>query len=592
MMTGPFESGSRMWKVSNRNERMTTTTQARINCPKCDTSTYRRIRASLLIILIVLLVASCGTSVGDPDEKYGFDRSMAPLLAAADITAQEFQVDNQRDTVLFGKRGTIVSVPANCFTNATAPVKVELIEALDMSDLLLLNAPTVSEGRLLVTDGVVYVNAFAEGKALTVKEGTALEIEVPSSQLDTGMTAFVGAFDPTGRLTWRLGNEMKKAVAEEIRERLTYEFLTIPMELFPNRAQYFRMDSIARAHLWVKGELHAPDDDLLIGKERAAFYADAVRFLNDPASAGTPLATREFARRLASLEAYYYYWYQQQPDGSAELIYDVFGPFQHRIFQVYLANMDRDLWYSDSLALAVMDEWVPIDKKDSTELSSYKDSRATFEGYAQQRLTKPVVIDDHGVDLNTPNAYRALLEKGVGKDEARRLLELNGFRQEAIAELKGQAIATQAAIAQEDQRIKEERKSNAVRYYLIKANQLGWINVDQFYSAPNAKECEVIASVKAPEGTDVMNVSLVLNGSKTLVDGIQAKDGSYHFTQDKDYYRSLPVGEEATMVAIAYTDGKPWLALRRITIAERMNEKLELTAMGMDEFQTALKGLN
>lgn len=549
-------------------------------------------RASLLLFPIALVAASCGPSDRDPDERYGYDRSMAPLLAAAEITVQAFQVDNRRDTILFGKRGTIVSIPANCFTNATAPVKVELIEALDMSDLLLLNAPTLSEGRLLETDGVVYVNAFADGKALTVKKGMSLEIEVPSTQLDTGMTAFVGAFDPTGRLTWRLGNEMKKAVAEEVRERLTYEFLTIPMDLFPNRAQYFRMDSIARAHPWVNGELRAPDDDLLIGKERAAFYADAVRFLNDPASAGTPTATREFARRLSSLEDYYYYWFWPQPDGSAKLAYDVFGPFQHRIFQVYLANMDRDLWYSDSLALAVMDEWVPRNKKDSTELSSYRDSRATFEGYAQQRLTKPVVIDDHGVDLNTEDAYRALLEKGVGKDEARRLLELNALRQEAIAELKGQAIFTQVVIAQEDQRIQEERKSNAVRYYLIEANQLGWINVDQFYNAPNAKECEVIASVKAPEGADVVNVSLVLNGSKTLVDGIQAKDGSYHFTQDKDYYRSLPVGEEATVVAIAYEDGKPWLALRRITIAERMNEKLELTAMGMDEFQAALKGLN
>lgn len=567
-------------------------TLARISSAVLGTSTHRHVWVSLMTVPLVLSVVSCGTSGPDPDERYGFDRSMAPLLAAGDLSAQTFQVDNRRDTVLFGKRGTIVSVPANCFNHAKAAVQLEVIEALDASDLLLLNAPTVSDGRLLVTDGVVYVNAFAEGTALMVKEGAALEIEVPSTHLDTGMTAFVGAYDATGRLTWQLGNDLKKTVAEEVREQLTYEFLTIPMDLFPNRAQYIRMDSIARAHPWVNGELLVPNEHLLIGKKRAAFYADAVRFLNDPAAVGTPMATREFAERLASLEAYFYYWFHPQPDGSAKLHYDVFGPFQQRIFEVYRSNMHRDLWYSDSLALDVMDEWVPRNKKDTTERSSYTRSREDFEAYKRQRLTKPVVIEDHGVDLSAANAYRLLLDKGVSSNEARRLLELNGLRQEAIAGLKRRSIATQAAIAQDDQRIMEERKANTVRYYLVAANQLGWINVDRFYNAPNAKVCEVIASIKAPEDVSFVNVSLVLNGSKTLVDGIQARDGSFHFTQDKDYSRKLPVGEQATMVAIAYVDGKPWLALRKITIAERMNVKLELSAMDMDEFQTALKGLN
>jgi hypothetical protein len=542
-------------------------------------------------LLLALLCAACSRNE-NADERYGYDRSLEPLLAAAGTDAQVFVVDNSKDTVLFGERGTIVSIPADCFEQTNGPIDVHLIEAPEMSDLVLLNAPTISEGRLLETDGVVYVNAFANGAPVKVKDDERVEIEVPSDHFDESMGSFVGTYDKKGRLNWHEGNEMATALKEEVKQQLTYEFLTIPMELFPNRAQYFRMDSIARAYPWKNGELSVPDADLLIGKERAAFYADAVKFLQDPAAENTPLATREFAERLGDLQDYYYYWYWPQPDGSAKLKYDVFGPFQHRIFQVYLSNMDKDLWYSDSLALRVMDEWVPRNKKDSTERKSYERSLERFTEFKKQRLTKPVTIDDHGVDLNTQTAYRDLLDKGVEKNEARRLLDLHGIRQQAIAQLRTGQVVTAAAIAAEDARIEEERKGANIRYYLISANQLGWINVDRFYDNESAKECEVIAQVDLPRGVDRVNVSMVFAKSKTLIDGFRSDDGSYYFTQDDEYYRRLPVGEEATMIAIAYQDGKPFLAMKKITIAEKMNERLELTAMAVDDFKAALKQLN
>ena len=548
---------------------------------------------SITLLLAAFLLFSCETGVDErAGAKYGFDRATATLLEASELAAQSFSIDNSRDTVLFGNRGTIVSVPADCFKDANGLIQVELIEAPDMSDLLLLNAPTISDGKLLVTDGVVYVNAFINSEPLKVRDGKSVENEIPSSNLDESMGSFIGAYDGAGRLTWAPGNEMTETIEQEVREQLTYEFLTIPMELFPNRARYFRMDSIAKTYPWVNGELHVPDDDLLVGKERAAFYADAVSFLNNPASEGTPMATREFAQRLEQLESYYYYWFWPQPDGTAKLAYDVFGPFQHRIFQVYLSNMNRDLWYSDSLALNVMEEWVPRNKKDTVERSSYERSRNWFTYFKKQRLTKPVVIDDHAFDLNASDAYRKLLDQGVEKNEARQLLELNGLRQRAIEELRNVRIVTASGIAAVDMRIAQERESASVRYYLISAVDLGWINVDRFYDAPNALECEVIAEVAAPEGANPVNVSLVFNGSKTLVDGIRSAGGRYHFTKDDEYYRRLPVGEEATMVAISYANGKPWLAIKRITIAEHMNERLELSAMSMDDFKAALKAIN
>lgn len=550
-------------------------------------------RYHLLTIALAGSLAACNrSSEKQQHDRFGYDLSTEPLLLANELGAQTFTISNAKDTVLIGKRGTIVSIPADCFSGATGPVQIEIIEALDMSDLILLNAPTISDRRLLVTDGVVYVNAFSNGKALELNDGKTVEIEIPTASRDDNMQVFTGEFDEDGRMDWRFANEMVTAVADEIQAELTYQFLTIPMDLFPNRAQYFRMDSIARAYPWHNGELQTPDDDLLIGKARAAFYADAVNFLNDRASENTPLATREFGERLSKLENYFYYWFYPQQDGSTKLHYDVFGPFQQRIFQVYLTNMDKDLWYCDSLAVEVMEEWMPRNANDSTERSSYESSLEWFTYFRDQRLTKPVAIDDHGVDLNAPDALPQLLAKGVQKDEARRILELNGLRQNSIGALRAERAAVDSAIAQENARIARDRESAGVRYYLISANKLGWINVDRFYDEPNAKECEVTATVNAPKGADKVTVGLVFSNAKTYIDGIPSDNGMYHFTKDDEYYRRLPVGEEATMVAIAYTDGKPWLALKRITIAERMDEKLDLTAMSMDEFKTALKALN
>ena len=103
-------------------------------------------------------------------------------------------------------------------------VEIELIEAHDMSDLLLLNAQTIADGKLLQTDGVVFLQARADGKELAVKEGKFVEIEVPSENRDDHMKAFVGGFDADGSMNWEEGNTMSRESAEAVSDIVRYQF--------------------------------------------------------------------------------------------------------------------------------------------------------------------------------------------------------------------------------------------------------------------------------------------------------------------------------------------------------------------------------
>ncbi len=117
----------------------------------------------LKIIQLISLMIILGCTKEIEQSKYGYNLELQNLLNSSDLRAEEFKIDNSKDTTLFGNKGTVISIPKDCFKDVIGPVKIELIESFKLSDIVLLNAQTVSNGQILQTDGVVYVNATANG---------------------------------------------------------------------------------------------------------------------------------------------------------------------------------------------------------------------------------------------------------------------------------------------------------------------------------------------------------------------------------------------------------------------------------------------
>lgn len=545
----------------------------------------------LISLFSVLLIVGC--SEKKKPSKYGYNIDLQGLLDDSNLSAEEFKIDNTRDTTLFGSKGTIISIPKNCFENVKGHMKIELIESFKLSDIVLLNAQTVSNGALLQTDGIIYLSASVNDNEVILKKGKSIQIEIPSSNRIDDMTSFVGDYDSYGIMNWEIGNEMLWSISDQVKEITQYKFFTIPLDLFPNRVQYEKMDSIGKKYPITSQGIFAPLPEYLMGKPKREFYSQVLEFLNNIENINTPLATREFAKRLKEIEFYYiiYYYNPEGKNPGHSFVKNPFEKIQLELFNIYADNIDKPLMYSDSLTLLKLKKFK--EKKFDKDSNERLDKLITlFEDFTNQKLSYPVKINNYGIDLNSPKAYQLLIQKGIKKDSARLSIELHNTRQKIVESLKLNFQFEKDYLAKVDKAEKNQEESFKVQYYLIEANQLGWINVDRFYNSPNAENFNLLANFTIPEDLEFLNVSLVIPNQKSYLTGYKNDDGKYQFTKENEYYTKLPIGETGYLIGVSYQNGKPILGFKEISIGENEVENITASSIELYDFKKKMDKLN
>ena len=137
-----------------------------------------------------------------------------PLLAlfqshVTDAT-QSFTVQASSGAFIQGTKGTQVIIAPNAFMDqngqmVTGQVTVELVEALDVSDMLWLNKQTVGMDngvpKPLVSGGQFYLNATQAGQQLALVPGMT-NVSIPSANPDPAMELFSGTVDADGVILW------------------------------------------------------------------------------------------------------------------------------------------------------------------------------------------------------------------------------------------------------------------------------------------------------------------------------------------------------------------------------------------------------
>lgn len=104
-------------------------------------------------------------------------------------------------------KGIIYSFGSNTFINTlgnavSGSFNIELVEALTKKEMMLLNRPTFTHGgRLLVSGGVVYLNATQNGQQLSINDSDPVMVSIPSDNY-IPMDFFDGSFDNQGGFGW------------------------------------------------------------------------------------------------------------------------------------------------------------------------------------------------------------------------------------------------------------------------------------------------------------------------------------------------------------------------------------------------------
>jgi len=143
-----------------------------------------------VFFILMLLFESC--SIGKKEIPVN---SLGDVLTNLAPTPETFEIDPAEEITLTGTKGTVVYIPVDAFqfadgTTPTSKVSIELKECYTLSSMIAENMSTTSGPHILETAGMIYVNASADGKPLSIKEGKAFVIGFPKANKTDEMDLF------------------------------------------------------------------------------------------------------------------------------------------------------------------------------------------------------------------------------------------------------------------------------------------------------------------------------------------------------------------------------------------------------------------
>ncbi|MFM9944294.1 MAG: hypothetical protein ACKVQB_03595 [Bacteroidia bacterium] len=115
------------------------------------------------------------------------------LLNSTVISTQNFKIKNNKETIITGKEGTQIIIPANCFLEENkklyrGEVNIDVKEAITMESIILGNLVTVADGNALESGGMIYIDAKTiEGKKLTLNPSKPIEVVIASKETNPEM---------------------------------------------------------------------------------------------------------------------------------------------------------------------------------------------------------------------------------------------------------------------------------------------------------------------------------------------------------------------------------------------------------------------
>jgi hypothetical protein len=109
---------------------------------------------------------------------------------------QEFTVNAEKGGSIICTEGTRLIVPASAFVDEddngiSGQVKITVLEYYKYSEMIAANLTTVSDGKQLVTGGMVRITAEHSGRPVKLRSNKALDLTMPAKVYDEAMRLFV-----------------------------------------------------------------------------------------------------------------------------------------------------------------------------------------------------------------------------------------------------------------------------------------------------------------------------------------------------------------------------------------------------------------
>lgn len=125
-----------------------------------------------------------------------------------DKEAQEFYINNSKDTTLYGNEGTMIKIPANSIKpkSGTTKFKIVLHEYYSNSDIIFNKLTTRTDSEILETGGMINIEIFDNETKCSLKENIQIGFPVQSDKNDK-MDIFKGVENNEGNIIWRQNSD-------------------------------------------------------------------------------------------------------------------------------------------------------------------------------------------------------------------------------------------------------------------------------------------------------------------------------------------------------------------------------------------------
>ncbi|MBP6334739.1 MAG: hypothetical protein KA444_04635 [Bacteroidia bacterium] len=502
------------------------------------------------VIAIILLV--CLVLISMYFSKERSEKSYTPILNKENLASSLFYISAGKDTVLEGSSGTRIRIEKNTFIDSKGQlvqgaVKLELKEAIACADIALANLLTTSNGELLQTDGMIFLNATQQNEPLSIAESKNIQLAVPTEKRVDDMQIFSAEINSQNEeINWVQPQNIVQPTQDTV---TTSKIAITPAKKRVTNEVEVSTDMQISLTPPIKPQQVNPGTDTIIN------------LVFDTASFPELADYRNVKFKLRS---------------------------------------NKNFHVDDSKII-----WHSIDLEKTNEDGIYLISFYAFDEEKEiSRQYKVSTVFAEGEDFQLASKiYNKKFEEFERKKRNLEQLRIDEEKQRAIAakqeeDLYNQQLlmaAEQARQEQVEQLRQIERSgdlvsiSNSLQYYVFGVDQLGWSNIDRFYKDERAKNIQLLTVIPNEKSFDFVSVNIMLPDLKVYLPVHRRMDNASPFLSNTSRNFPLPIGESAVVIATAYKDGNPYISIEKVRLAETLTISCDLRITTMDKMKEEMQ---
>jgi cytochrome c2 len=127
------------------------------------------------------------------------EKAMLKPFTSDMLALQLFSIDSGKDTSIKTLHGSVIKIIAGSF-NVSGIISLEIKEALTPAEIFAAGLSTESNGRLLKSGGMIFVNGTSKGEPVELIK--PIKISIPNQYYDSSMQVFKGVETDSGTVNW------------------------------------------------------------------------------------------------------------------------------------------------------------------------------------------------------------------------------------------------------------------------------------------------------------------------------------------------------------------------------------------------------